>query len=124
VLSNIGSIYLRLSKFQEAIESYERAKLLNEKDSALRVYLGHAYARIGKYREAISEVSKAVELGNTSNEVQFFLGNLYLCAKNKESALAQHAIVQRSNPELARKLYQAIYSDKLIILSLDEIARK
>jgi hypothetical protein len=65
---------------------------------------------------AIAEVRYAVQLDPKDEEAQFFLGNLYLANRDKDSAIAQQRTVSALNPELARRLYQAIFSDKILVV--------
>jgi hypothetical protein len=44
-----------------------------------------------------------------------------MLVNNKEAALAQQRIIETQRPDLAQKLYQKIYSDKLLIVTYDEI---
>jgi len=58
------------------------------------------------------------------DEAQFLLGNLYVAKRDKEAALAQQRTVFALNPELARKLFQAIYSDKILVVAPNALGPK
>ncbi|HTK39091.1 MAG TPA: hypothetical protein VL325_11410, partial [Pyrinomonadaceae bacterium] len=70
---------------------------------------------------AIAEIKQAVELTPDDNELRVFLGSLYALVNNKEAALAQHRIIETQRPDLAKKLYQAIYGDKILVVTYDEV---
>ncbi|MEX0803665.1 MAG: fused MFS/spermidine synthase [Candidatus Binatia bacterium] len=50
--SELGAIYLRLSLWDKAAESYEEALRLRRRRNDWRLTLGQAYARLGRVREA------------------------------------------------------------------------
>ena len=85
-------------------------------DANIRVCLGISYAKRKKFDLAIAEVRKATELDPKDEGVQFYLGALYVANHDKDAAIAQQRKVYAFNPELGRRLYQAINSDKLLVV--------
>jgi hypothetical protein len=65
-------------------------------------------------------VQAAIAMNPMDEELQFLLGALYVNTRNKDAALAQQTKVAKMNPDLGRKLYQAIYSDKLLVIGFDQ----
>jgi tetratricopeptide (TPR) repeat protein len=82
-----------------------------------RINLGYAYSQTKRYPEAISEFRQAVRLKPQDFEAQFFLGSLYLLVKDRESALSQYHVVESLNPQLAHKLHDAIYRDRILTVA-------
>jgi len=116
-LYNLGCAYIRLGSFREAVRSLERAKQIDQNNVEIRFNLGYAYSREKRFRDAITEIEKAVSLDPRDEDSQLFLGSLYLAANAKESALMQYARLKTLNPQLAEKLYQAIYNGRILVVS-------
>ncbi len=76
--------------------------------------LGYVYYRLRKYRDAVESVRNALRLRSDDVEGQFFLGNLYVLTKNRKLALEQLNVLKTLNRELANRLYQSIYADRVI----------
>lgn len=59
---NLGFAYLRLGRYQEAIEQFERVELSWPDNSNLYRHLGEAYGKVGRYEEGVVALLKAAEL--------------------------------------------------------------
>jgi len=53
-LRNKGLSLIQLTRYREAIEVFNRALVLNPKDSRARYYKGIAYAKMGNNQKAVS----------------------------------------------------------------------
>jgi DNA-binding SARP family transcriptional activator len=62
-------------------------------------------------------MQKAVGLNPHDEQSQLLLCNFYLLAQDKQSALAQYKEIKSLDSQLAQKLYQVIYNDKLVTVS-------
>jgi len=116
MMVNAGFIYVRLAKFKEAIELFEKAKAAKEVSNYPDFYvnLGYAYAMRKRYNEALEVLNKAVELDPKVPEPQYFLGIVYLWSNHKDEAIKQQKVVEKLNYEIGRKLFREIYKDKLV----------
>lgn len=59
---NIGLVYSKLHRYEEAIESYKKAIDYNTEIPEVYLYLGIAYGYLGKYEDSISALEKAKQL--------------------------------------------------------------
>jgi tetratricopeptide (TPR) repeat protein len=112
---NLGCTYIRLKDFKAAVAALDRAVQLQPNNVEARMNLAFAYSRLKLYPAAITEMREAVRLKPKDIQAQFFLGNLCLLAKDRQSALAQYQTVKLLNPQMARRLYEAIYRDRVVI---------
>ena len=99
---NLGSAYLSLGKFQEAIEYYNKhlsiAKEVGDRAGEGRAYgkLGNAYLSLGKFQEAIEyhdkHLSIAKEVGDRAGEGGTYgnLGNAYLSLRKFQEAIEHY----------------------------------
>ena len=56
----LGNILMDTSRFQEAIDAYQKALELNDKNLDVRVDMGTCYRRIGKPDKAVEQYRKAI----------------------------------------------------------------
>jgi Flp pilus assembly protein TadD len=64
-LNNLGALYIRLERFQEAIEPLKIAVQLNDKIAVFHNNFGMALERTGQYRAAEDEYRAAVGIEGT-----------------------------------------------------------
>lgn len=61
-MNNKGCILTKLGKYQEAIESYDKALEINPNDFDAWNNKGHALKDSGRYQEAITSYDKALKI--------------------------------------------------------------
>jgi tetratricopeptide (TPR) repeat protein len=76
--------------------------------------LGFAYQKSGQKEKALPALIEVVKLLPESAEAHFDLGLAYLTVGDRNSALTQYATIKGKDPQLAAKLYKAIFRDKLV----------
>ena len=123
MMFNAGCIQIRLKNYEDAIRLLNAAHVIEPKNSEVLVNLGYALAMEKKYPKAIEFIRQAAALKPDDKEVQYFLGSLYVAARNKQAALAQQSTVFSMDPALGRRLYQQIYSDKIVVATFDDVGR-
>lgn len=121
ILLNAANCRIALKDFRGAIEFLEKARTLDPQNAGIRVSLGYAYAMRDKIQAAINEVREAERINPTDEKVKFFLGTLYLANRDRDAALAQQKKIHATSPELARRLFQAINRDKIVIIPAEAL---
>lgn len=74
-------------KFEEAIELFDKAISLNEKDSAILIHKALVLSGKGQYSEAVELAEKAISLKPDSAVYQSFLGTIHYDNEKYEEAL-------------------------------------
>jgi len=87
---NLGLIYLRQNRHQEAAAAFGKALRIDPGNYMARSGLGRAYLSVGKIKEAIAEYEEAARLAPEDPDVHYDLGEAYL--KGEAHALAAAAI--------------------------------
>jgi Flp pilus assembly protein TadD len=64
-MNNLGALFIRLERFQDAIEPLKTAVQLNDKVAVFHNNLGMAFERTGQYRAAEAEYRAAVAIEGT-----------------------------------------------------------
>ncbi len=113
---NIGKVQMAVRDFRGAVATLERAKSMHPQNALIRVSLSDAYAMRKKFDIAIAEVRYAIQIDPNNEEAQFLLGSLYVAKRDKQAAIVQQRTVLALNPELGRRLFQAIYGDMILVL--------
>src|SRR5688572_24672725 len=62
VLSNLGLVLVRLSKFDEAIKRFEAALAIEPNQVAVRLNLGIACFHSGRFEAAVAELQRVLQL--------------------------------------------------------------
>lgn len=77
-LKSLGGKYYDDEEYDKAIEVYEKAKELDEKESNIYIYLGNCYFMNEKYDKAIEYYKKAKELDEKNIAAYINLGLCYI----------------------------------------------
>jgi tetratricopeptide (TPR) repeat protein len=116
---SIGECYERLGLYDQATATFERAvrsytefistlsemnedekitkRKMQSKIIGLSVMRGNQFLEQKKYQEALSMFKRAVEFGYDDSRIHLQLGLIYLSLGDKQSAIAEHAILLRGN---------------------------
>jgi len=95
------------SKFEQAVEFYERALQLAPHDAVYRNELGRVYFDAGRYEEAIRQLQLSLEIDPKFSATHYNLGLAYLKLGEKDEAKEHFETTLRLDPECeecARKL--------------------
>ncbi len=90
VLSNLGAIFLREDRSEDAIYFLEGAKTLNPTDVESYTNLGMAYSRADRFDDAKKEFLRAVALNGYDDKAHYQLANLFNDEKNYELAIMHY----------------------------------
>lgn len=87
VLINLGSAYLDLKKYPEAVEAFETSKSLDSKNFEVHKNLAQAYILSENFEKAIEEVNKAIGFKKDDPYLYAFLGQSYSTLGKKTEAI-------------------------------------
>ena len=131
--ANLGYVFWKLGRQNEAIESEREALKVNEKNYTANYQLGRFLLRLGdtsSVSEAVTKLKRALELDPRQYEVRFELLAAFREIGDTAQALGQLDVLQEALPSDARVNYVAglIYADrndiKTAIESFREALRK
>lgn len=71
-----GTVYLVREQYEEAIEQYQKALILNFDQQVLGV-LGYAYGMAGKRQEALNILDKLIDAGNQYSANEIYIARTY-----------------------------------------------
>jgi tetratricopeptide (TPR) repeat protein len=105
--TELGVVYVKSGRLDEAIELYERALAINPFDAKTYANLGSAYGRKGMWDEAISACVKALAVDPTHAIVGVYsnLGLIYDKKGNVDEAISQYKKAIALDPFLAEVHY-------------------
>ena len=86
-LSNIGGVYLRLKKYDDAVMYFRKSLEMNPNFADVWTSLGFVYFGAENYDEALKAFTKSVELAPNKAEVWAALGYTYFKTENYNEAL-------------------------------------
>jgi tetratricopeptide (TPR) repeat protein len=107
--NNLGGFLASQGKIQEATNQYNEALRINPNYAEAHYNFGILLASQGKIQEAIDHCAEAVRLKSDYAQAHINLGMAYLVIGDKNSALGEYKILEKINPDLAKKLYRKIF---------------
>lgn len=116
-VSNYGYALLEAGKAGRAFEVLAGAVTEFPNDISLLNGLGIAQFKKKKYELCIATFKRAMEMDPTRAEVRFNLAVAQLAARDRAAVLRHYNFLKDSDPDLARKVYRMLYSDKLIFVN-------
>jgi len=87
------------SKFEQAVEFYERALRLSPRDAVYRNGLGRVYFDAGRYEEAVRQLKLSLEIDPEFSATYYNLGLTYLKLGEKDKAREHFETALRLDPE-------------------------
>jgi Tfp pilus assembly protein PilF len=69
--------------------------------------LGFAYLKSGRLPAAVETLRAAIRLKGDYATAHYYMGLVHVAQRNKVGAQAEYAILQRLDPKLAQKLFDA-----------------
>ena len=102
---NLGDVYFKLGKLENAVEALERGTALHPASSSAHYNLGLVYARLGRYQEAETAIRKALNLKPEFPEAYNTLGRLLLEMGRREEALVAVEEALRARPQFPEAHY-------------------
>ena len=102
---NLGTVFDRLGKYQEAIAQFTEALRINPNFAEAHNNLGNVFDRLGKYQEAIAQYTEALRINPNFAEAHNNLGNVFDRLGKYQEAIAQYTEALRINPNFAEAHY-------------------
>lgn len=97
-----GKLAFSAGRYNEAIESFQKAIAADSKEVGARVNLAAALGKLKKYREAIAQLEAVVKLEPANVTAHFNLGTLYSHLKNIKKSIEHLQVVVKMSPKDAR----------------------
>lgn len=109
-----GMALLRTEKLKRAITVLNEAVRLLPKNLVVYSLLGKALYKKKRYKEAEEIFDRALRLDPGKDELRYNLAIAQLTSGNRDAAIIHYKFLKNSNPALAKKLYNSIYSGDVI----------
>ena len=77
---NIGRVYLKLNRNDEAFTCFNEALDISPDCDACHFYLGVYYEKTKDYKKAINSYKKAIEFGNDQYDIAMYWSNIGICS--------------------------------------------
>lgn len=87
LLNNIAVCYMKMGEFDKAIEKYNEAIKLDEKDALIWSNYGLVYAKMGNYDQALFFINKALSINSEFASSWYHLAKTYYKMGNFSKAL-------------------------------------
>jgi Flp pilus assembly protein TadD len=111
---NLGSAYLYANRLKPAQTSLEKAAKLDPSNTEVHITLGVVYAKQSRFDQAIAEAKQATKLRPNDDRANLTLCKIYLLADDRKSAIEMYQSVKSVNIPLAEKMFQSIFSGKVL----------
>lgn len=98
---NEGNEFLKLRRYDKAIESFKHAIRLEPNLVAAHLGLGSAYLQLGSHREAIESAKRGIAINPENAGAHHLLGSAYLEMRRPSDALPAFKEAVRLNPKSA-----------------------
>ncbi|WP_411030729.1 tetratricopeptide repeat protein [Spongiimicrobium sp. 3-5] len=120
-LNQKGTDFFSQSKYQEALEYYQRAVALNPTDAIITFNLGNALFNLGRHEECIPKIKRALELDPTNTSALNLLGNAYTQIKHYKEAIDafEQALALKEDAETRNNLGSCYYANHQYALAAE-----
>ena len=110
-----GEIAFEQGQYEEAINNFEKAIRLNDKDRYSNYGLGLSYSRQEKYKDALKYYNKAIQLGLQDSNVYNDLGETYFELERNYEAISAFKKATLLDPQNATALHNLgfVYDEML-----------
>jgi hypothetical protein len=110
--NNMGAALAHMGQFQKAIDHYQLALALNPTDVIARMNLGMAFFRTKKFEESIPQFRAALREDPHIQQAHYYLALSHEAQGDRDSALGEYQVLNRMNPNLAKRLLRVILCDQ------------
>ncbi len=97
--NNLGIVYSKQGRFDEAIKEYITAIKLNPDSPEPHNDLGNIYSKLDRFDEAVKEYTIALKLKPNHAEAHNNIGNAYAIQGKLDEAIKEYLIVLKLTPE-------------------------
>ncbi|NIM12653.1 MAG: tetratricopeptide repeat protein [Candidatus Aminicenantes bacterium] len=94
-----GKLAFSAGRYNEAIESFQKAIDADSKEVGARINLAAALGKLKKYRQALAQLQAAVKLAPDNVTVHFNLGTVYGYFNNHKKAIEHLQVVVKKSPK-------------------------
>ncbi len=102
LIEKVGFCFQKTGDFEEAIEYYKQAEILDTNRTWLHKKLGYCYRSLGQFDLAIEYYTKAEHHEPDELEIQILLGQLHIDKEDYETALKYYFKVEYLKPDLVK----------------------
>jgi tetratricopeptide (TPR) repeat protein len=114
--SDYGMALLRAGKTDRSLEVLQKAAGSDPPVAVAMNSLGIAYFELQRFDDAAAIFKRAVETAPDNFEFRYNLAVTQLSLRNRESAISQYNILKTSDPKLASRLYQMLFSEMIVVV--------
>ena len=105
---DLGATYGKLNHYDDAVEAYRQAVRINPENAQAWVDLGVDYVNLNRYDDAMEAYRQALRINPEDTEAWFDLGFAYGLSGDRIATLDTIRKLQRLDPAMADKLYNAL----------------
>lgn len=98
VLIQIGRCYTRLGQIENALQIYQKARLVDSSSAVIYADLGQLYKNEGEFAKGLEYYHRALQLASENLEYRYFYGYLLLQTGQPNAAVEQLRIVAEQQP--------------------------
>ena len=113
-LTNFSLSLIELGETKRATRLLRDAAASYPNNQGVMNALGIALYRGKNYSESASVLTKLVQMTPSRPQFRFNLAVAQMAASNRTAAIEQYNILKRSDPDLARSVYNMLFRDKLL----------
>jgi tetratricopeptide (TPR) repeat protein len=103
--NNLGNAYVRLGRYEEAIEAYKQAIKINPNLTETHTNLGVVYNKLGRYQYAIDTFKQAIKIKPDYAEAHYNLGIAYGSLSRWSEAIETFKQAIKIKPDYAEAYY-------------------
>jgi len=123
VLKRLGIIYQTELKFQDSVDSFQKALDIDPKYSEVNFYTGLSYFGLNQYDKAIELFERQLEIDPKYRRAHYFEAQAYQSLNRSSDAIRQYEILLKQDPTDKKVLYQLIRFMKAETLqAIDQLA--
>lgn len=115
---NLGQVYFNQNKYEDAIDAYDYALVINEEDTVSLIQKAHAQYQLNNYQDAIETYLEYLNLSPEKWQVMTFIGECYEKLDNFTSALYYYKLSLTEMPNN----FDALIGVAICYLEMEEYA--
>lgn len=113
---NLGQVYFLLNQYENAIEAYDYALVINEKDNISLIQKGHSYFQLGQWQQAVDIYLEYVHTTSDKWQVWLFIAECFEKMENFAKALNYYKLSYKEMEDN----YEAIVGIAICLLEMDQ----
>ena len=113
---NLGQVYFLLNQYENAIEAYDYALVINEKDNISLIQKGHSHFQLGQWQLAINIYLEYLHTTSDKWQVWLFIAECFEKMENFAKALYYYKLSYKEMEDN----YEAIVGIAICLLEMDQ----